>query len=266
MPTANFASLVYGPAGVALDDPAETLHEASRLYPRLAPARLEVHEALARGGEPARSVARSSRTHDHRPGVELPAPTPLRGRLDDVIARRRSERREGLRPLRLDELAAVLSASYAVGPRGPGESRRPVPSAGALYPLELYVIALAISGLEPGVYHYQPFRNGLSHLGPVCRAELRGALVDPSLVDGAAAILVVTALFWRSRFKYGLRGYRFALLEAGHLVQNALLASSDLDLPALPVGGFYDRRLDAVVGADGLDQACLYALVLGGSR
>jgi SagB-type dehydrogenase family enzyme len=73
-------------------------------------------------------------------------------------------------------------------------------------------------------------------------------------------------MFWRSRFKYGQRGYRFALLEAGHVVQNAVLAAAALGLAALPVGGFYDRRLDAVVGADGLDEASVYALTIGGAR
>ena len=101
-------------------------------------------------------------------------------------------------------------------------------------------------------------------LGPLEPRDLRAALVDPSLIDGAAALVVLTAMFWRSRFKYGLRAYRFALLEAGHVVQNAILAATALGLPALPIGGFYDRRLDALVGADGLDEASVYALLLGG--
>jgi len=71
-------------------------------------------------------------------------------------------------------------------------------------------------------------------------------------------------MFWRSRFKYGLRGYRFALVEAGHVVQNVVLAAAALGLPALPVGGYYDCRLDALVGANGLDEASVYAVVLGG--
>jgi SagB-type dehydrogenase family enzyme len=75
---------------------------------------------------------------------------------------------------------------------------------------------------------------------------------------------VITAMFWRSRFKYGLRGYRFALLEAGHVVQNIALAATALRIPALPLGGFYDRRVDDVVGADGLDEATVYAVLLGG--
>ena len=71
-------------------------------------------------------------------------------------------------------------------------------------------------------------------------------------------------MFWRSRFKYGLRGYRFALLEAGHLVQNLVLAAGALEVGALPLGGFYDRRVDELVGADGLDEATVYAVLLGG--
>jgi SagB-type dehydrogenase family enzyme len=97
-------------------------------------------------------------------------------------------------------------------------------------------------------------------------AGLRESLVDPGIADSAAALVVVTGVFWRSRFKYGLRGYRFALLEAGHLMQNAVLAATDLELDALPIGGFYDALLDRLVGADGLDEASLYALALAGSR
>jgi SagB-type dehydrogenase family enzyme len=74
---------------------------------------------------------------------------------------------------------------------------------------------------------------------------------------------VLTAMFWRTRFKYGVRGYRFALLEAGHVGQNVTLAAAALRVAALPVGGFFDRRLDELVGADGLDEASVYAIVLG---
>jgi len=263
-PTAHFASLVHGPAGVALDDPAECFHEASRLYPHVAPDRLEILQRLA-GGDLAETVARSSRTHDHRPAVELPPPAPLRGPLGEVIARRRSACPEVMRPLRVGELSTLLAASYASGVQRGGGLRRPVPSAGALYPLEVYVIAIAVTGLSRGVYHYQPFRRRLAALGPVGFDDLRAALVEPRLAEVTAALMVVTGVFWRSRFKYGQRGYRFALLEAGHLVQNAVLAAADLDLAALPVGGFHDRRLDDLVGADSLGEAALYALVLGGS-
>jgi SagB-type dehydrogenase family enzyme len=264
VPTAQFASLVYGANGVSIDDPAEAFHEVSRLYPNIAPAQLAVLLELAGSGELQQTIARASRSHSHRPGVVLPRPLPLRDRLDDAIRRRRSGRAEVSRPVRLAELATVLSISYEARDRVGGAGRRPIPSAGALYPLELYVVALCVDGLERGIYHYDPFRHRLALLEPFVLAEVRDAFVDPAILDTASALVVVTAMFWRSRCKYASRGYRFVLLEAGHLVQNALLAAATLDLPALPVGGFYDRRLDRIVGADSLDQAAVYALVLGG--
>jgi SagB-type dehydrogenase family enzyme len=264
-PTAQFASLVYGTGGVPGDDPAEAYHEASRLYPNVAPPQLAMLLELSGSDELRQTVARSSRTHGHRAGVILPRALPLHDSLDDLVARRRSGRAELSRAVRLPELAAVLAASYAATDHPGGGSRRPVPSGGALYPLELYAIALAVHGLERGIYHYDPFGHRLAQLDRVRWHRLREAFVEPALLDSASVVLVVTAMFWRSRCKYGARGYRFALIEAGHLAQNTLLAATALDLPALPVGGFYDRRLDRLVGADSLDEATLYALVLGGS-
>jgi SagB-type dehydrogenase family enzyme len=73
-------------------------------------------------------------------------------------------------------------------------------------------------------------------------------------------VFFVTAMFWRARFKYGLRGYRFALLEAGHVGQNFLLAATARDLAAVPVGGFFDRRVDELLGVDGVDESAVYAI------
>ena len=265
VPTAEFASLVYGSAGVAADDPAEAFHEASRLYPRVAPGRLATLVALGRSPDLQRTVARSSRTHPHRPAIELPRVGLSRTRsLHELLDLRRSSAARERRVIRTRELAALLAASYAATPLPSGDLRRPVPSGGALYPLELYVLALGVEGIDHSVLHYDPFRHRLEFLARLETGAVEAALVEPSLVDGAAALIVVTAMFWRSRFKYGPRGYRFALLEAGHVVQNAMLAATALRLPALPIGGFYDRRLDLLVGADGLDEATVYALLLGG--
>jgi SagB-type dehydrogenase family enzyme len=264
VPTAEFASFVYGPDGVDRDDPAEAFHEASRLYPNVAPGRLTTLLELAATPELQQTAARSSRTHDHRPGIDLPTRAVPGHGLDLLLHRRRSAAARRPEPMSLGELSVLLAASYLAAEVSPGVFRRPIPSGGALYPLELYTIAVAVDGLERGSYHYHPFRHRLECLRPLAVADVRAALVDPGLADGAAALLVVTAMFWRSRFKYGARGYRFALLEAGHAIQNALLAATALDLPALPVGGFYDRCLDELVGADGLDEATVYALLVGG--
>ena len=70
-------------------------------------------------------------------------------------------------------------------------------------------------------------------------------------------------MFWRSRFKYGARAYRFALMEAGHVGQNLLLAAAALGLDAVPLGGFYDRNVDAFLGVDGIYEASLYLVPVG---
>jgi SagB-type dehydrogenase family enzyme len=259
VPTAEFSSLVYGADGIPLDDPAEAFHESSRLYPDVAPGRLAALIELTRNSELQQTVARSSRTHPQRDGIDLPNARLGRVRLADALAQRRSLAPTEPTTLPLDRLGTVVAAAYRAV-----DGRRPVPSGGALYPLDLYAVALRVDSVDAATYHYDPFRHRLERLGSVAAADVGAALVDPALAENATVLLVVTAMFWRSRFKYGLRGYRFTLLEAGHLIQNALLAAAALRVPALPLGGFYDRRVDDLVGADGLDEATVYALLLGG--
>jgi SagB-type dehydrogenase family enzyme len=265
VPTAEFASLVYGADGVPLDDPAESFHEASRLYPNVAPGRLATLLTLSRSPELQQTTLRASRKHPHRPSLPLPPPERLRVRLRDALDRRRSHPPDVSRPLRLTQLSALLDAAYRARVRRDSGPRRLVPSGGALYPLEVYVLALDVAGVAPVAAHYDPFRHRVELLRPLERADVAAAVVDATVVSHAAAVVVVTGMFWRSRFKYGVRGYRFALLEAGHVVQNLVLAAAALRVAALPLGGFYDRRVDALVGADGLDEAAVYAVVLGGS-
>jgi SagB-type dehydrogenase family enzyme len=259
-PTAEFASLVFGPGGVTADDPAEVFHEASSLYPGVAPGRLLSLLELERSPALQQTVTRASYTRDHLPATDLPRVDLGHVRLRDALGSRRSRLPEQRCSLSCAALASVLGTAYR-SERG----RRPIPSGGALYPLELFAVALDVDSVEQAVHHYNPYRHRLSRLRGVDRETVAAALVDPTLAERAAALIVVTAMFWRSRFKYGLRGYRFVLLEAGHLMQNALLAAAALGVPAVPLGGYYDRQLDALVGADSLDEASVYALLLGGA-
>ncbi len=263
-PTAEFASFVYGSEGVRLDDPAEAFHEASRLYPNVAPGRLESLLALAASPELQQTSERSSRTHAHRSGVDLPRVTPPSGTLRRAFAHRASSLPARRRSVALDELAALLGLAYGTRRRDDGLLRRPVPSGGALYPLELYVFPLAVPRLDASAFHYDPFRHRLERLRPL--GDVAAALVDPLVASRAAAVIAITGMVWRSRFKYGARGYRFALLEAGHVAQNVALAAAALRLSCLPLGGFYDRDVDRLVGADGLDEATLYLVAIGGRR
>jgi SagB-type dehydrogenase family enzyme len=258
--TIDVAERILG-GPVPFDDPAETFHEASRLSPSTIGAQFAGAARLDADAFLQVSSRRGSRLHRHRPGVELPRPRLPRVRLRDAIVSRRSRLDTGSDTLGLRELSALLGFGYG-STATPLGARRPVPSAGALYPLELYVLAQAVDDLPAGVYHYDPYRHRLERLVTPSESEVAAAWYEPELAARAAAALVVTAVLPRTRFKYGQRGYRFALLEAGHLGQNVMLTASALRRDALPYGGFYDRALDALVCADSVDECAVHVVLV----
>lgn len=261
LPTVDVAARVQAePPG--LDDAAEAFHEACRLAPSTIAAQLVGSIRLAADPLLQASAQRASRRHPHRPGVAL-APVRLPPvLLAEALARRSSILHPGR--LQLDALAGILEAAYGCRPRD-AVLRRPVPSAGALYPLEVYAISRAVDGLSAGVHHFDPYSHRLESLDAADPTDsLAAALFDSELVTLSAAALAVTAVFQRTRFKYGQRGHRFALLEAGHLAQNVLLAAAGLKVSALPYGGFYDRRIDALLQVDGLNESAVHLILLGG--
>lgn len=253
-------SELYGEGEPALDDPAELFHEASKLHPALARRQAAGMARLAASEELRAVSVRAARRNPELPSVPLPAPIELRCPLARALARRASGRdfAGALDPV---TLATLLDAAYGVR----GGSRRTVPSAGALYPLELFVAARAVSRIEPGVYRYDAREHDLQrHDAGDPWPALEAACPLEGLLAGGAAAVLILGVFGRTRCKYGQRGYRFALLEAGHVAQNALLAAAALDVPALPLGGFYDAQVDAIVDADGVDESVVYAVILGG--
>jgi SagB-type dehydrogenase family enzyme len=266
--TVSEASSVYGDEGVPLDDPAETYHEASKLYPSTVARQVAGSSRLATSPELQVSATRAVRRNLHRRALPLPPPVALDVTLHEALRARRSERGFGAGKVSIGELATVLHAAYGITRHAGADDPQPlraVPSGGALYPLEVYVVPARVVGAEPGLYHLDPLRHALEELtlGASPLALLEDAAVYPEIVEGCAATLLVTGMFWRSRFKYGLRGYRFTLLEAGHLVQNVLLVCAALGLAAVPLGGFYDRPIDELLGADGVNESVLYAVCLG---
>jgi SagB-type dehydrogenase family enzyme len=263
--TLLFGTVVYGDEPVPTDDPAEVFHEASRFYPNVVDTSALGGALLARSTELQASASRAVRRRTGLPTVPLPDADPACESLDALVATRRSTRGFARAPLRLAQLSTLLRASYGVtGALGP-QPLRAAPSGGALYPLELYVAAQHVDALEPALFHFDPLRAALERIRPLGRDELAGLTPYDELLVPSSAVAMISAVFWRSRFKYGLRAYRFALLEAGHLAQNFLLAATGLGLAACPVGGFYDRRVDAFLGIDGLYEASLYLLPVGPS-
>jgi SagB-type dehydrogenase family enzyme len=258
IPSVQFASVVYGD-GVPLDDSAETYHEAAKLYPCSAGGENRGFVLLERHPGLQQSIERASRRRPHRPRVTLPDPVWPDSSCAAVLAARRSSVPARAGALTLCRLSTILAATYRADPLSGG---RPIPSGGALYPLELYPLVLDVDGADPGVYHYDPYDHCVERLDGDL-GLLPAALVEPALAERSSLIVVFTGVFWRSRFKYGARGYRFTLLEAGHAAQNALLAAAALGLDALPLGAFYDTRVETIVGVNGVDESVVYAIAFG---
>ena len=266
----RLASRIYGADEVPVDDPAEHYHEASKLYPAFG-ARATRARELEHDVQLQASCMRAVRRNTRLDAVPLPEPELGKTPFSELVAARRSAREFAPDPVSLDELAGILHAAYGRthqllgdAPPGIGPQFRATPSGGGLYPLEVFTLAWRVRGLEPGLYHFDPLRRVLEivRVGDLT-AELASATIYPDPATTCAAFLVVTAVFWRTRFKYGLRGYRFALLEAGHVVQNALLAATALGLASVPLAGFFDARMDALLGLDGVEESTLYAVALG---
>ena len=257
-PELRLYSTVFGVDQPDFDDLAESFHEASKLYPALAERQLRGIQRLAASEALLAASRHSVRRNRQRAKVPLPP-----CELSPALRSRRSDHDFPGRALTLESLAALLESGYGVTTPG----RRTVPSGGALYPLELYPVVVRVEGLDAGVFHFDPPGHALELVRAAdVGAELEATSPLPGLLAGAAAVVFVTAVFWRSRFKYGLRGYRFALLEAGHVIQNVLLTATELGVQALPLGGFYDMRVESLLGVDGVDESAVYAVVLGGDQ
>jgi SagB-type dehydrogenase family enzyme len=266
----RLASRIYGADEVSLDDPAEHYHEASKLYPAFG-ARATRARELEHDIQLQASCLRAVRRNARLDVVPLPEPQIPPAPLGELIRARRSERAFAPDSVSLAELAGILHAAYGRthqllddAPAGIGPQFRAVPSGGGLYPLEVFAFAWRVHELEPGLYHFDPLRRVVEvvRVGDL-KAELGAAMIYPDPATACAVFLAVTAVFWRTRFKYGLRGYRFALLEAGHLVQNALLAATAFGLASVPLAGFFDARMDELLGLDGVEESTVYAVALG---
>jgi SagB-type dehydrogenase family enzyme len=266
----RLAARIYGADEVPLDDPAERYHEASKLHPSFGARLTRAHE-LERDVQLQASCLRAVRRNPRLDTVPLPKPELPEIPFARVVESRRSDREFAPDPISLAELAGILHAAYGRthqlldgAPEGVGPQLRAVPSGGGLYPLELFAFAWRVQGLAPGLYHFDPLRRVLEvvRTGDLA-AELATAMVYADPATSCAVLIVVTAVFWRTRFKYGQRGYRFALLEAGHVIQNASLAATAFRLASVPLAGFFDARLDELLDLDGVEESSLYSLAIG---
>lgn len=196
--------------------------------------------------------------------IDLPGPKHnSRTTIEQALLERRSQRAYTDKHLTLEEISQLCWAAQGV--TSPGGFRT-APSAGALYPLEVFLAAADVEGLDPGIYRYQPEDHGLVREAPGDKTEaLWQAGLHQSAIKQAPAVFVFTAVFERTMRKYDERGKRYALMEAGHAAQNLCLQGVSLDLATVPIGAFDDPRVARTLDLDENTRP-LYLLPVGHAK
>lgn len=232
-----------------------------------------------------RSKPPTYKFYNHAPVISLPMPAPT---LDEhpapdlftCVAKRRSVRSFGATPISLLELSRLLWASAGITtsyitPHGQ-DFYRAAPTAGALYPIETYVVVNRVEDLEPGLYHYRvagldilerPIAEGSHALEQIrtgdLRSEMAAAALDQLICARAGAVFLWTAVFARSVWKYKERAYRYFYLDAGHMAAQLALAAVAQGLGGCPIAAFYDDEVNTLLGIDGETEGIMYMTAVG---
>jgi SagB-type dehydrogenase family enzyme len=205
--------------------------------------------------------------------IRLPAPATDGGApLTRALAHRRSVRSFAPTHLQLSDVAQLLWAAQGVTRPMPepagwrwGEWRgglRTAPSAGALYPLELYLLATAVDGLDGGLYRYVPVNHALVRVGEADASVLAGAALGQRAITAAPAVVIVAAVEARTAIKYGERAPRYVDIEVGAAAENLLLQAQALGLGGVFMGAFRDAAVQETMGLPA-DHAPLGLVVVG---
>jgi SagB-type dehydrogenase family enzyme len=182
------------------------------------------------------------------PGDRIKLPEPVYESdvpVEQALLQRQSVRDYTDRPLSLAEMAQLLWAAQGITHSG---GKRTAPSAGALYPLEVYLVVGEVGGLADGVYKYIPADHELVRVGEGDRrAELSTAALSQESIEEAPAAIVITAIYERTTVKYGERGIRYVHMEVGSAAQNVYLQAVSLDLGTVFIGAFHDQDVKRVL-------------------
>jgi SagB-type dehydrogenase family enzyme len=187
--------------------------------------------------------------------------------LFQLLQERRSARTYTPDALSKEDLGQLLWASQGISLKARPYQLRTAPSAGALYPIETYVACHRVSGLPPGIYHYEVLEHRLAQIRPgEWGRALAQAALGQAMLMRAPAVFLWSALVARSKWKYDQRAYRYIYLDAGHIAQNLALAAVSLGLGTCQVGAFFDDEVNAVVELDGVEETVIYMSVVGAGK
>ena len=195
---------------------------------------------------------------------KLPTDWQMDKSLYESLQYRRSCRRYADTPLSMENLAMLLWASQGISGRAGNFFFRTAPSAGALYPVETYLSIHHVESLSPGLYHFQPAEFALEMMSKGFAGQrVAEAALGQNFMAKAGVVFIWSAILRRNFSKYGHRGLRYVMLDAGHICQNLLLAGESLGLGACPVAAFYDDQLNRLLGLDGEEESVIYLAAVG---
>jgi len=176
--------------------------------------------------------------------------------IEETLHQRRSVRDYKRGPLSLDQVSQLLWAAS-----GKNLYRRTAPSAGATYPLEIYLVVGEVKGLEPGIYHYSPSGNRLEIVKEEdVRSGLSRAALGQEMIEEAPISIIIAADYSRTTGRYGQRGIRYVHMEVGHMGQNISLQAIALSLGTVMIGAFEDQKVKEVLG---IEEKPLYIIPIG---
>jgi len=205
------------------------------------------------------------KTYPDAETVALPETDRSRGNpIWGMLSHRRSVRDYSATPISLEELSQLLWATQGVTARAGQYAFRTAPSAGALYPIETYIVVNRVRDLAEGIYHYDVRGHKLEVVrkGSFGEELAQAALGQGMLQEGAFAF-VWTAVVARSKWKYRERAYRYIYMDAGHIGQNAYLAAEALGMGCCTVGAFLDEEVNSIMGIDGKSEIAVYLCSVG---
>ncbi len=198
--------------------------------------------------------------------IELPSADTLGGEVQKIIEQRKSLRRYSEKALTQQELSYLLWCTQGVKQAEAGlHTFRTVPSAGARHAFETLVLANRVEGLQPLLYQYIALKHKLgiiSHDNQIVEKIMFGCL-GQKMIATSAAIFIWVADVERMTWRYGQRGYRYILLDAGHVCQNLYLAAESIGCGACAIGAFDDDVMNETLGLDGKKHFMIYAACVG---
>jgi len=199
--------------------------------------------------------------------VELPPPETVGTMsVEEAIQRRRSIRSYTSDPLSLQDVSQLLWAAQGI--TDPDRNLRAAPSAGATYPLEVYIVVgnNSVTGLADGLYRYDPYGHRLEY---VLKGDFRSSLAEAALgqpwIREAPINIIIAAVYERTTGRYGERGIRYVHMEAGHAAQNLYLQATARGLGMVVVGAFHDDQIQELLRLP-KDQKPLYIIPVGHAK